>query len=282
MYLLPELLFYTTVFNDFTYFNKRYLDIAYNPNNYFIINRQIIDTVEQSILPENREYFASFLKEIYDNDRFEICDSINVNNYKNTCLNYFVSSNKEFLIPIKVSEESEFCKKDFCNLLNINSNDEYDIILKLLLTNSYLHITYQDFDSNKKIEDYIEIIFSIPKFINEVHCFNRDISKRFIEKLKGKKINYYTLIKQPIRNYINDYKISKNDMRRTISGKFKLFTITNRTLIHERKIFINNLCINFDNAFENILVDEPTWEITITYNKNKFENWKRKLTSFIL
>lgn len=280
MYILPELAFYAKAFNDFTYFNKKHLDIVFNTNNNFIINRNIINNIEESIDPENRDYFASFLKEIYDNNRFEKCESLDVNNYKNSCLNYFNSSNKEFLIPIKNSDDSEFNKTEFCNLLNMNSSDEYDNILRALLMNSYLQVSYQDFDSNEKIENFIKNIFSIPKFINEVHCFNRDLSTRFIEKLNGQKINYFALIKQPIRNYIDEYRQTTNDIKRTISGRFKLYTISNRTLIHERKIFINNLCINFDNAFENILIEEPTWEISITYSKNKFKNWKEKIIEF--
>lgn len=280
MYLIPDLPFYTIAFNDVTYFNREYLDIAFNPNNSFIINREIIEAIEQSIEPENREYFAAFLREIFDNNRAENCESIKVDNYKNTCLSYFTSSNKEFLIPIRVGKQSNFNKVDFLNLLDITSNDEFDVHRKALLTHSYIHLTYQDFKSNEEIENFIENLFSIPKYINEVHCFNRDISKRFIEKLKDKKINYYTLIKHPIRRYLFEYKEVKSDFKKTVSGKFKLYTITDRTLIHERKIFINNLCINFDNAFDNILIEEPTWEITITYDKNKFDNWKKKIIKF--
>jgi hypothetical protein len=280
MYILPELAFYTKAFNDFTYFNKVYLDIAFNKNNTFVINREIINFIEGSLDYDNRDYFASFLKEIYDNDRYEKVEALDINDYEESCLNYYEASNKEFLIPIKNSDNSKFNRPQFKNILNMSSSDEYDNILKELLTTSYIQVTYQDFKSNKDIDSFVENLFAIPKFINEVHCFNRDISTRFIEKLKGKRINYFALIKHPIRNYIDEYRQTKNEIKHKISGKFKLFTITDRTLIHERKIFINNLCINFDNAFENILIEEPTWEISITYSQNKFENWKLKTKEF--
>src|SRR5690606_21214501 len=248
--------------------------------NQFVLNKNLIDYIEDKIHPDNIEYFNSFVKELIDQDRIENSNNISPIDYLETTIKYYTSSNKEFLIPIKSSDVSGFRKDVFHNLLDINSTNDYDIIVTQLLSRSCVHLTYQDFQSNIKIDQFFENIFSIPKFINEVHCFNRDISSKFIEKFRHKKINYFTLIKQPVRNYITEYKETKKEFTRKISGKFKLFTITNRSLIHERKIFINNLCISFDNAFENILVEEPTWEITITYSKNKFENWKKKINQF--
>jgi len=281
MILLPDLEFYSTTLNDFNYSNRENLDILFNKNNQFVLNRKVIDNIEEKIHPDNIEYFKSFIRELIDDGRLENINDIEPENYLETSIKYYEISNNEFLIPIKSSEVSGFKKDCFHNLLDINSTNEYDVILKQLLSTSYIQLTYQDFESNNQIDEYLENLFSIPKFINEVHCFNRDISFRFIDRFGRRKINYYTLIKQPVRNYISEYRATKKEFTQKVSGKFKLFTITNRSLIHERKIFINNLCISFDNAFENILVEEPTWEISITYSKNKFENWKKKINQFI-
>jgi len=280
MFLLPELAFYVKAFSDFSYFNKSHLDIAFNNDNNFVINKNIIDYVENSLTEENKDYFGTFLRELYDSNRFENCTSIDINNYKNSCLSFYTGSNKSLLIPIKTEENSEFTKTEFPNLLDINSSEEFDKILKTLLMKSHIQICYQDFASNENINEYMSNIFSIPKHVDEVYFFNRDISDRFLKNFRSKKINYYTLIKKPIRNYLNEYRDTKNEFRRTISGRFKLYTIANNTLIHERKIFINNLCISFDNAFENIRIEEPTWEISISYSNDKFLNWKQKIDQF--
>src|SRR5690606_8074198 len=115
MLLLTDMEFYSTAFNDFNYSNRKYLDILFNNNNQFVLNKNLIDYIEDKIHPDNIEYFNSFVKELIDQDRIENSNNISPIDYLETTIKYYTSSNKEFLIPIKSSDVSGFRKDVFHN-----------------------------------------------------------------------------------------------------------------------------------------------------------------------
>ena len=43
----------------------------------------------------------------------------------------------------------------------------------------------------------------------------------------------------------------------------------------------DNLIITLDNAFDNITIKEPTWEIFVCYDEVKAKDWKKKCSQFL-
>ena len=282
MNLIPELNFYIKTFSVNKQFNIILLNILFNKRNIFIINKTILEHLEKEIDKANLEYFRAFIKEIYDETRYLKEDSLTVKNYKSDVLNFYLNSNINFIIPIKSNINSEFKREEFNNLLDLTDLEDqnYNSLLSSILCKGLISYNYSDFNNNSNIDDLFKNLFKIPNKIDLVYCFNRDYSHRFLEMLANKRMFYYSLVSRDFPRNIHEYNEKKKELRKKLGNRLDIYVTKKRTLIHERKIFINGLSITFDNAFDNILIEEPTWEITIEYSEEKFNTWIKKRTSF--
>ncbi|MEL1241835.1 hypothetical protein [Flavobacterium flavipallidum] len=282
MQLIPEIDFYINSFSNNPFVNRNLLNILFNKKNEFITNKQIINYIESKIDPNNQEYFQAFIKEIFDESRYITVSSLSIENYKNDVYNLYTNSKINYIVPIKFSENSEFRMDEFTNLLDLTNikKNNYNYILNDLLSKGITCYDFSQFNDNSDVEEFFKNLLKIPKNIDIIHCFNRDYSSRFLINLKNKKINYFSLVSRDFPRNIYEYKEIKKELRTILGNKLEIFTTKKRTLIHERKIFIGGLSISFDNAFENILVEEPTWQITVEYCENKFNKWIEKKSQF--
>lgn len=139
------------------------------------------------------------------------------------------------------------------------------------------HIRISKKDS--EIISFFENVFSIPKYITSVYIFDRDQNPKLLSKLKGKKIEFYTLLRG---GKYNEHlrKEVKKELRNSLGGSLKLYFTNNPGLLHERKIIFENIILTIDNSHNNLTIAEPTWEIIIAYNKEKSDNWKVKCCKF--
>lgn len=278
MTLLFDLDYLNEALSNHTYENKEILDILFNENNSVVLNREMIEYLEVNLPTSSQKILKAFLYNVSDKKRVIKDNSIVLNDYENSFKKYYDNSDIPLLIPVCKELTTFFNRENYVNLFVFNSNELYDDSLKKLLSQNSIIISYQDFNNNDEIISFIDNIYKIPKKIETVYCFNRDISSRFIERFKSERIHYYTLFNRRTQFY--EYKDFRNELRSATSPLLKLYTIKNTSLIHERKIFIHGLCISFDNAFENILVEEPTWDITIQSNLRKQKNWLDKINKF--
>ncbi|ARV14049.1 hypothetical protein [Polaribacter sp. SA4-12] len=283
MNILPELDFYVTSFSSNNNSrNRDFQNILFNKRNSFILNKVILNYIEKNISSDYIEYFRAFTREIYDQNRYITENSLSISNYKSDSLSYYKLSRDSYIIPIKTKSDSEFNISDFKNILDFTNiaENNYDYILKELICTNLISFNFSNFSCNQDIDKLFKNIYKIPKQIDVVYCFNRDYSHRFLKPLANNKILYYSLVSRSFPSNIHEYKGYKQDLINELGNRFQLFTTKKKTIIHERKIFVNGLCITFDNAFDNILIEEPTWEIMIEYCEDKFNNWTKKTRQF--
>ncbi|MRM84317.1 hypothetical protein [Riemerella anatipestifer] len=283
MNILPELEFYEEIFCNDKIIAKDLLNIIFNENNDFVINREIIDYIENNVHEKKKDLLEAFIKELIDYQRLKSEKSLKVADYINTAKNYYSKCNEYYLTPLTLNK-SKFNEVDFLNLINLSdyTKNNYNYIGKELLTKGLISTDFGNYNTDDEIVDFIVELFKIPRNIHSVECFNRDYSAKFLNILKGKKIYYYSLVKREFPANIAEYKGYQTEMKKEVGSQLKIYYTKKRKLIHERKIFIGPLSITFDNAFENICIDEPTWTILIEYNKIKYSRWREKTKEFKL
>ena len=90
---------------------------------------------------------------------------------------------------------------------------------------------------------------------------------------------YYVYFKNFSKNrpYLID---EAKELKKNLGSNIKIHFTQNPRIIHERKIFIENLCITFDNSFQNITTTEPTWTIIVEYSEETKNDWLKKASSF--
>lgn len=282
MTILPEIEFYCKAFKNSSSIEKiKPLNILLNTNNNICFNKNLIDLIENEI--EDKNLFQSIVKDLFDNNRVLSDESSKDLSYNEQLEELYNKINIEYLIPLILDESSKLNEKGiFNNVVNINDDTKFkkDLIVTSILLNKTINYCYNDFKTNIQINSFFEEIFKIPKVIKNVYVFNREQDVKYLEPLKSKNIEYYTLMtKMKTEKYI--HLSTLRDMRRSLGGRLKIFSTNNYRIIHERKIIIDGFIINSDNSFQNLTVDEPTWEISLTFCSIKQNAWLNKRKKFI-
>lgn len=280
MVLLTDLSILEIAFSDSRCENNRILNkILFNNQIQVCLNKNLINEFEN--LLEETEYFQAFIRELYDNDRIVIEKSSANLSFKEQFKEIAINSKISFLIPITLSNVEEYIK-EIENLIIVDQAEKVNKhwIAIELLTNNLCNVSFADFKNDIEINTFFENIFKLPKFIKQVKIFNRDQDHKYLTKIKGCNIDYYTLM-----NGSNANRHLRNETKRYIQkelgGKLKLLYTSNRRIIHERKIIFDNLIVTLDNSLENITINEPTWEIYLNYDKEKASKWVSKCGQFI-
>ncbi len=280
MVLLADLSILELAFSNSRCKNNRILNkILFNNQIQVCLNKNLINEFES--LLEETEYFQAFIRELYDNDRI-VVEKSNANlPFKEQFKEIAINSKISFLIPITLSNIEEYIQ-EIENLIIVDQAEKVNKhwIAIELLTNNLCNVSFVDFKSDIEINAFFENIFKLPKFIKQVKIFNRDQDYRYLTKIKGCNIDYYTLMNGSNANrHIRNE--TKKDIQKELGGKLKLMYTSNRRIIHERKIIFDNLIVTLDNSLENITINEPTWEIYLNYDKEKASKWISKCEQFI-
>lgn len=281
MTILPELEFYSKAFKNSTSIEKlKPLNILLNPNNNICLNKNLLELIESEI--EDKNLFQSLVKDFFDNNRILSTESTKELNFIQQLEEFYLKTNIEYIIPLAVDNESDLYKNSiFINIVNIYEDTilKKDSIVTSILLNKTINFCYNDFNNDNQINHFFDEIFKIPKIIKKVYVFNREQDSRFLESLRSKNIEYFTLLTR-MRLDRHLHLSTLREMRRVLGGRLKIFSTSNYRIIHERKIIIDGFIVSVDNSFQNLTINEPTWEITLTYCKHKRDIWLDKTNNF--
>lgn len=257
--------------------DKLIFDLIYNQKNTICFSRNYIELIETSI--SNKDAFQSLIVELNDQNRLLISKVKPSNSIESEFIEIASKEQIPLLFPLILKNNSDITTKiNFVTILNDLKLKSRNWLIVELLTKRICNLSYLDFKNQTELLEFINVIFSVPNIIKEVCIFNREQDISFLKTLKGKHVKYYTLL-----NYKTSYhekQSLKKDLQRNISGKLKLYYTSDKRILHERKIIFEDIIVTIDNSFNNLEVKEPTWEIIITVNNNKAEEWKKKCETF--
>lgn len=279
MVLLPHIDLLETCFNRNLFpKSKKVLNAIYNDDYKICFSKKYIETIENRI--SNRDAFQALIRELFDKNRLTIEETASNGNIDELFIEIAINSKYPLLVPISEQDNSNNAIK-LPSLTVVNKASPVNrhwLILELLSSGS-CNVSYIDFKNDNQILDFIKDVFSIPKFIRNITIFNRDQNPKMLPSIKGKNIEYYTYFNGSKQNeYLR--RQSKKDLQKSLGGKLKLFYTSNPRKLHERKIIFEDILVTFDNSHENLTIGEPTWEIFISFDKNKSAKWREKCIDF--
>lgn len=252
------------------------ISIFNNSNVKFLITKELLFEIEKNVSDLN--IFQGLIKYLFDTNQIEK-ENIKKVSEESVYLSIMEQSkiHNLFLFTLENSEFDTISKRFVYSLIK-PKNSHW--VLNNILTNKNISLSCHDFKNNIEIDSFFKLVFSIPNYIKKVKVYNRESDTKFIESLKGKNIDFYSFLDSPTRNKHRYYEIQR-EMKRILGGKLKLFVTSDKRIIHERKIFIDNICITIDNSFKNLLIEEPTWTVLIEFNPELEFKWSQKCSKFI-
>ena len=274
MVILPDLSIYRCGFSNSKNINQLIINnILLNSEVKVCLNKSMLVDIEKVV--EDEGYFQSLIRKLYDDDRIYSISNSGEKDFDLQLKEIISSIKLPIFFPLTLKKNDEIDSYIFINDIGVNSRRN-SIILNLLKKNEHT-VSHIDFVDNTDINIFFEEVFSIPNNIRVFNIFNRNLESKFLSLVKGSRFNYYTLIRGKDIQYASE---DKQELKKIIGSKLKIFFTTNPRIIHERKIIFENLIITIDNSFENILKEEPTWQIQITYSSNLATSWHLKCDKF--
>jgi hypothetical protein len=279
MVLLPHIKLLESCFQFHNYqSNKKLLNALYNSSTEVCLTKNYIELIEKEIT--NKDVFQSFITELSDESRLKLEKTTPKSSSDDEFLEIAQHAKIPLLLPAIVIDNKKYISIiPFLIIANEAKPINRHWIILELLSNNLCNVSYQDFKKDSEITSFFETVFSIPKYITSVYIFDRDHNTKLLSKLKGKKVEFYTLLKAGSYNE-HLRKEVKKELRKNLGGSLKLYFTNNSGLLHERKIIFENIILTIDNSHNNLTIAEPTWEIIIAYDKFKSENWKLKCCKF--
>ncbi len=276
MIVIPEI----SIFE--TYFSKK-LDECTNDirslflskKNKFLITKEYLSELEAAVSDINQ--FQGLISYLSDNNKVE-SESLPQDSAVSQFVNISENSKKHFTFSLTINNKVDESFPYLIAYENIEKPNREWVIYHLLC-DKVISLNHFNFSTNKKIEIFFDTIISVPNYIKSILIFNRQVDAKYLGKLKGKNIDYHTLL---IKYWNNRHIYTENLelLKKSLGGKLKLYVTSNSKQIHERKLFIDDLVITMDNSFENLLIEEPTWTIWVEYDPNCRNEWKKKVDNF--
>jgi len=279
MVMLPHLDIFEISFNFQKYSsNKKIFDLLYNTSSEICFSRNYIEFLEKEV--SNKDAFEALIRELYDTNRIKIENTPLKKNSDEEFIEIATNAKVPLLIPIINDDSNNLINKvPFLTVIQKAIPVNRHWITLELLSASFCNVSYQNFKNDAEINSFIQSVFSIPKYIRNVTVFDRDQNSNLLSTLKGHHIYFFTFLNAGRNNELYRKQVKK-DLQKTLGGKLKLYYTNNPRQLHERKIIFEDILITIDNAHINLTVAEPTWEIFITYNKEKAAAWKSKCNRF--
>jgi hypothetical protein len=256
-------------FGDITSDIGRSIDkILLNENNVFIINTSLLEYVEEHINIDYKDKWESYFTYLSDN-------------------NHLISSNTNTLNSDIIFDEAPYQHDyriiltnndiDNINTCNLSINTINNTLFKGLLENGMCTFRNTNFNTNDEIKLIFEKLFYCSKTIHRIIIISRynhfDCDIINILKNKFNKKSFWTTYKGP-----NDPSTNLRLLRQQLGNSLLLFT-GDKEQIHERKLIIGTLIVEFDDDFNKITHDYSTWMCHCSVNKDLANTLRSKQSS---
>lgn len=222
-----------------------------NENNIFVFNQELIKYIEENILDEYKEYWKNLFVKLSDDSKINSSQ----NNTLDTDIIYDENSNiADYVLVVKCDNILNRSKNYECNLRDNNKNM---VFFKELIQNNKLILRNSDFNNDTEINDFFKKLFSCSKtlkrpiIISRYDKFSCDLIS-IIKSLFNKK-EYWTTKKS---TYCRTNDLSY--LKAQLGNQLVVYKGTS-TQIHERKIIVESLIVEFDNDFDCIKYNDSTW-----------------------
>lgn len=137
-------------------------------------------------------------------------------------------------------------------------------------------VRYFDFNDDSEINSLMNFYISKCNSNSAICIFDRNLNldhSLFSCFCNTHNVHYYTEDK---------YKLANDENIKELRAKIKRIKmfVAKKKVIHERRILIGNLIIEFDDDFWDISVDKNTWKIDVTYCPTTANMLKMKVSEF--
>ena len=167
--------------------------ILFNKEIKICLNKSLISVFENFV--SQKDEFYAFITELSDTGRIILFDSNSNLSFGDQLKEIILKSKISFLIPITLSSNCKYLTeiKNVVIIDQIKKANSHWIATELLSKNS-LNVCYKDFNSDDEIDTFFDSIFLLPNYIKLASVFNRGQDFKYLKKLKGRNIEYYTLL----------------------------------------------------------------------------------------
>lgn len=267
-----EIILDKSFISDFAKYSKEGINIEkilLNDNNTFIISTALIDYIEDNLSGEVFNRWEDLFKYLSDNNKLKSISNCNTLNTDNI---YSAIGNTDNYIIILKNMELPTNSNDYtCYLKDTSLNSNF---LIKILQNNQITFRSSDFSSNTEIDKFFNKMIDCSKTNKEVIIISRynNFSCNLIQKVKSKfsKKEYWTTLKQDncSTNNVPLMKIQLGTSLKVYTGKKKD--------IHERKIIIGNMILEFDDDFDKIKSSLHAWTGSCIINENIVSSLSQK------
>lgn len=254
-------------FGDITSDRGRSIDkILLNENNIFIINASLLKYIEEHININYKDKWENYFTYLSDNNHLI---SSNTDTLDSNII--FNEAPKQYDYSIILSDS------DNINTCNISINTINNTLFKELLENGKCTFRNTNFNTHDEIKLVFEKLFYCSKTTHRIiiiaryNHFDCDIIN--ILKSKFNKKTFWTTYKGS-----NDPSTNLTLLRQQLGNSLLLLTGNNEQ-IHERKLIIGNLIVEFDDDFNKITYDCDTWMCHCSINKDLANTLRSKQSS---
>jgi len=244
-----------------------------------LVSKKYVELLENRILDKNQ--FQALITELFDQNRIVSIPPNNGSSLEDEYIHLSTTplTNQPLTLSITLQEDN-ILEQKVANIFVLSKAKKPNIhwVIKELASKSSCTVNHFDFKTDSEIKFFIDSVIAIPKYIRQAQVFDREVSPKYKDKLKGFHIDYYTLGKgMPIIDLLD----KKKEIRRALGGRLKLWYTKKTSIIHERKILFENIIITSDNSFNNIAISDPTWQLNIQYSPDDIAKWLSKCIDFI-
>lgn len=255
--------------------NKNVLDLIQifeNEDNIFLISKYLIERVELEISknPQLINEFQAFITHIVYEKRF-ISQSLGKAEVESNEIIEIFNKNIETTETFVFLKQNRVCynsiKQNCCFFNDIIKPNKNWIILKLASQRS-LSVRYLDFNNNLEIHNFFKDYFDFNKNSNEViildsYC-NLHRHNLFSPIVgNGQKVSIYT---SSFRKTEFEKGILRKEVKNHFNSKTSVKFSSDKSLIHERTIMINNIILEINHDFAEVKRSNRNWKIDISYD----------------
>lgn len=238
--------------------------IINNPHHRFLFNKQLEKLISEAIEKDHplRNFYELFIVnfingkiipiEINDEELYQNLDS----KYKEISTKAKSGTYLKFSFDRVINDHVSFVEIKKSK----KPNKEWLYTSLAVSCNNSVTVRYNDFENVNQIVALLESAYEITNDYEFVNIFdrNQNLDHRIFDWFLGRSRIEYLTMRMP-KHQINSFLAE-------LRGKFirAHVYVAAAVNIHERRILLKGLIVEFDDDFQNITPDRPTWKIDIT------------------